>query len=166
MVTAAPVSARGGEGGSDVVVPAPSGLIALTGRVTDVAAVLSPDQQSALTNDLASVAARTRHQIVVATVPSLGGRDISAYARDLGNEAGIGDSEDDDGVVILLAPNERLVRIAVGLGLESVLTDALCQQIIDEVMIPHFRDGNMFDGLSGAISAISARLSTADQTPS
>ena len=166
MFTAAPVSARSGEGGSDVAAPAPFGLIALTGRVTDLAAILSPDQQSALTNDLVSVEARTRHQIVIATVPSLGGRDISDYARDLGNAAGIGDKEEDNGVVILLAPNERFVRIAVGLGLESVLTDALCQQIIDEVMIPHFRDGNMFDGLSGAISAISERLRAADQTPS
>lgn len=166
MFFAAPLSARGGEGVSATAVPAPSGIMVLTERVTDLAAVLSPDEHSALTKDLASVEARTRHQIVVATVPSLGGRDISAYARDLGNKTGVGDKERDDGVVILLAPNERLIRIAVGLGLESVLTDALCQQIIDEVMIPHFKGGKMFEGLSGAVHAISARFQAADQIPS
>lgn len=158
MFSAAPLSARVEEGISATAVPAPSSIITLTGRVTDLAALLSPDEQSALTNDLVGVEARTRHQIVVATVPSLGGRDISGYARDLGNEAGIGRKEYDDGVVILLAPNERLVRIAVGRGLESVLTDALCQQIIDEVMLPQFREGKFVDGLSGAITAIGGHL--------
>lgn len=137
---------------------AQSGIITLTQRVTDLAVGLSPDERGALTQDLASVEARTRRQIVVATVTTLGGRDIAGYARDLGNKAGIGRKDYDDGVVILLAPNERLVRIAVGRGLESVLTDARCKQIIDEVMIPQFRDGRMFDGLSRAITAIGAYL--------
>ena len=153
LCMSAPASARAGAG--EIAAPA---TLRLSGRVTDLAAVLSADQRSALAADLVRAESRTRHQIVIATVSSLNGRDIASYARDLGNHAAIGRKLDDKGIVILLAPNEQLVRIAVGRGLETVFTDALCQQIIDEVMLPQFREGKLFDGLSGAITAISAKL--------
>ena len=155
LCMSAPASARAGAG--EITRSAPATL-RLSGRVTDLAAVLSADQRSALAADLIRAESRTRHQIVIATVSSLNGRDIASYARDLGNHAAIGRKLDDKGIVILLAPNEQLVRIAVGRGLETVFTDALCQQIIDEVMLPQFREGKLFDGLSGAITAISAKL--------
>lgn len=155
LCIAAPSSARAGEGGA---VTAPAAPVTLTGRVTDLAGTFSTEQRSALASELAAFESRTKHQIAIATVTSLNGRDISSYARDLGNDAAIGGENGDKGVVILLAPNQQLVRIAVGHGLEAVLTDALCQQIIDEVMLPQFREGKLFEGLSGAISAISAQL--------
>ena len=152
---AAPSSARANASEAVTASPAP---VILTGRVTDLAAILSPNQRGALATDLAGLEQRTKYQVAIATVTSLNGRDIASYAHDLGNDAAIRGALADKGAVILLAPNEQLVRIAVGRGLEAVLTDALCQQIIDEVMLPHFREGKLFDGLSGAISAINARL--------
>lgn len=150
-----PSSAHVKAGEAAAVSPTP---VVLNGPVTDLAAILSPEQRGKLASDIAKLEQRTKHQVAIATVASLNGRDIASYARDLGNDAAIGSEHDHKGVVILLAPNQQLVRIAVGRGLEAVLTDALCQQIIDEVMLPQFRDGKMFDGLSGAIGAISAKL--------
>lgn len=126
--------------------------------MTDAAGVLDTKQIRALKADLAGVEARTKRQVVIATVATLGRTDISVYARDLGNRWGIGRAGRNDGVVILLAPNERLVRIAVGSGLERTLPDSVCRQIIDEVMLPEFREGRLFEGLSHGVAALNARL--------
>ena len=155
LCIAAPSGARSGESIATLEGQAP---VALTGRVNDFAAVLAADQRATLADHLAHAESRTGHPIVIATVNNLDGKDIASYARDLGNHAAIGSKSGNKGIVILLAPNEQLVRIAVGRGLEAVLTDAVCQQIIDEVMLPQFREGKLFDGLSGAISAIDAKL--------
>lgn len=139
--------------------PAATGTMPdLAGPVTDAAGLFDADQRAALASDLAAIEARTRHQLVVATVPTLGGRDIGRFARDLGNRWGIGRRGVDDGVLILLAPGEQQVRIAVGYGLEAVLTDAVCQRIIEEVMLPEFREGRLFEGLVRGIAALNARL--------
>jgi uncharacterized protein len=132
--------------------------VAYVGRVTDAADILVASQRISLDRDLTRIQARTKAQIVVATVPTLGGRDIAGYARDLGNRWGIGDDRRDDGIVILLAPNEQLVRIAVGEGLDKILTDEVCQQIINEVMLPEFREGRLYEGLTSGIAALNARL--------
>ncbi|BAK67003.1 hypothetical protein SLG_23280 [Sphingobium sp. SYK-6] len=137
---------------------APGHDLALAGRVTDAAALFSPAERDALTRDLSALEARTGHQLVVATVPTLGGRDIAGYARDLGNRWGIGREGIDDGVVILVAPREQLVRIAVGYGMEARLTDETCQSIIEQEMIPAFAQGQMFEGVRNGVAAIAARL--------
>ena len=151
VVAAAPVSAK------RAVQPVMT-EIAFTGRVTDAAGLLVRVQKGALEQDLAGIEARTRRQIVVATIPTLDGRNINHVARDLGDRWGIGDARRDDGVVILLAPREQMVRIAVGEGLDQVLTDAVCQRIINEVMLPEFREGRLFEGLSRGVAAINAEL--------
>ncbi|MBB5986239.1 TPM domain-containing protein [Sphingobium lignivorans] len=138
--------------------PAPGHDLALAGRVTDAAALFSTAERDALTRDLSALEARTGHQLVVATVPTLGGRDIAGYARDLGNRWGIGRKGIDDGVVILVAPREQLVRIAVGYGMEARLTDETCQSIIEQEMIPAFAQGQMFEGVRNGVAAIAARL--------
>lgn len=97
--------------------------------------------------------------MVVVTVPTLGGADIATFTRDLANSWGIGRKGHDDGVVILVAPNERKVRIAVGYGLENVLTHDLCKQIIDEQMLPRFRQGDLPGGIESGANAVIARLS-------
>lgn len=140
-----------------VVSPAPSN-IAFAGRVTDAANILAASQRAALGLDLTRIETRTRAQIVVATVPTLGGRNIAKYARELGSRWGIGDRERNDGIVILLSPNDQLVRIAVGYGLEGTLTDEVCQEIIDQVMLPEFREGRLYEGLSRGVAALNARL--------
>lgn len=139
-------------------VPANAAAPAMTGRVTDAADILTPTQRAGLDQALAALEQRTGAQMVIVTVATLGGRDIAAYARDFGNRQGIGRRDRDDGVVILLAREERQVRIAVGHGLEHVLTDALCRQVIDDRMIPAFRRGRFFEGLSNGVDAFGAAL--------
>jgi uncharacterized protein len=108
---------------------------------------------------LAELERTTKHQLVVATVPSLGGRDVANFSRDLANAWRIGRNGNNDGVVLLVAPNERKVRIAVGYGLEKALTHEVCQQIIDSSMLPHFRQGDLPGGIEAGVDALIARLS-------
>lgn len=133
--------------------------VALAGRVTDAANVLDPAQEALLTVKLQDLERRTKHQMAIVTVPSLDGQDIAAYTRNLANTWGIGRKGYDDGVVLLVAPSERQVRIAVGYGLESVLTHEVCQQIIDGSMLPRFRSGDLIGGIEAGTDALIARLS-------
>ncbi|MEM9085776.1 MAG: TPM domain-containing protein [Pseudomonadota bacterium] len=136
--------------------PAPA--IELAGRVTDQASILSEDQSATISRKLEQLEASTQHQVVVATVSSLGGREIKPYTTELANAWGIGRREVDDGVVVLIAPNERKVRIAVGYGLETTLTDQLCAEIIEDAMLPNFREGDYFSGIDAGIDALIAAL--------
>lgn len=128
--------------------------IPLGGRVTDAANILSSEQEAVLTDRLALLEKSTKHQVVVVTANSLGGRDVADFTRDLANAWGIGRKDHDDGVVILVAPNERKVRIAVGHGLERTLPDPLCKAIIEQNMLPRFRDGNFYGGIEAGIGAL------------
>ena len=133
-------------------------VVPLTGRVTDAAHILSPEQISGLTLKLERLERTTKHQLVIATVPSLGGRDVTDFTRDLANKWGIGRKGYDDGVVLLVAPNERKVRIAVGYGLEKTLTHEVCQQIIDSAMLPRFRKNDLPGGIGAGTDELIARL--------
>lgn len=135
--------------------------LALDGRVVDDADILSAEAESRIADRLAQFERRTGHQLVTISVRSLGGHDIADVTRDLGNRWGIGRKEHDDGIILLVAPAERTVRIAVGLGLESILTDELCQQIIDTRIVPLFRKGNLEGGTEAGTEAIIAALSPA-----
>ena len=97
--------------------------------------------------------------MVVVTVPSFGGLDVATFATNLSNDWGIGREGHNDGVLVLVAPNERKVRIAVGLGLEKTLTNDLCKQIIDEEMLPRFRNGDLPGGIEEGVDLLIARLS-------
>jgi uncharacterized protein len=96
--------------------------------------------------------------MVVVTVPALSGRDVADFTRDLANEWGIGRKGYDDGVVVLVAPNERKVRIAVGYGLEGTLTHEVCRQIIDTAMLPRFRHRDIPGGIEAGTDALIVRL--------
>jgi len=133
--------------------------VALTGRVTDTAEILAPAQKARLSAKLEKLERETGHQMVVATVRTLGGQDIATFTRNLANAWGIGRKDYNDGVVLLVAPNERKARIAVGLGLEKALPDALCRQIMDEQMLPRFREGDLSAGIEAGVDALIARLS-------
>jgi len=89
--------------------------------------------------------------MVVVTVPSLNGQDVADYTQNLGKRWGIGRKGINDGIVVLVAPNERKVRIAVGYGLENLLTNSYCQKVIDTMMIPQFRTANYYGGLMAAV---------------
>lgn len=136
--------------------PAPA--VPLTGWVTDAADLLEPDREAALSRRLQTFQARTGHQLVVATVPSLNGEDIKPFSLRLANSWGVGDDERDDGVVLLLAPNERKVRIEVGLGLETRLTNARCAEILARHVMPRLRAGDVQGGIEAGATALIAQL--------
>lgn len=130
----------------------------LTGRVVDEAGILPPEVEARLTAQLAELEATTQRQLVVATVADLGGYDISDYGYQLGRAWGIGDKERNDGALLLVAPNDRRVRIEVGYGLEGYLTDALSALIIQNEIIPRFRQGDFPGGIEAGADAIIAQL--------
>jgi uncharacterized protein len=132
---------------------------ALTGRVVDQADLLSPADEAALTEQSAALERRTGHQFVIATVAGLGGHRIEDYSLRLANHWGIGRKGIDDGVVLLVAPRERKVRIEVGDGLEKTLTDAEAAHIIDTDVLPFFRKGEMAKGIVRGATAIATELS-------
>ncbi len=137
---------------------------ALSGRVVDAAAILAPETEAALTAKLASLEASTARQLVVVTLASLQGYEIEEFGYQLGRNWGIGEARKDTGVLLIVAPNERQVRIEVGYGLEPVLTDALCTRILRDQVLPHFREGRMTEGVMAGAEAIIEQLSLpADQ---
>ena len=127
---------------------------ALTGRVVDSAGILPAGEETKIAREAEALERATGHQLVVVTVPTLGGHAIEDYARQLGNNWGIGRKDIDDGVLIVVAPTERHVRIAIGKGLEATLTDAEAQRIIDRDMLPAFRSGDFVRGIDGGIADV------------
>ncbi|WP_416907154.1 MAG: TPM domain-containing protein [Polymorphobacter sp.] len=119
----------------------------LEGRVTDAAQILPGDVAAQIEAALKELEDTTGTQLVIATVPSLQGYEIEDYGYQLGRAWGIGQKDDDNGAILLVAPNERKVRIEVGYGLEGVLTDAMTSQIIRRQIIPRFKAGDMAGGV-------------------
>ena len=103
---------------------------ALTGRVVDQANIIQPDTRAAIEQKLADLETKSGIQLVVATVNSLEGQDVEPYANELFRKWALGEKKKNNGVLLLVAPNERRVRIEVGYGLEGTLTDALSKVII------------------------------------
>ena len=131
---------------------------ALTGRVVDQADILSESDEVSLTQELAMLEQRTGRQLVVATVPSLQGYPIEDFGYQLGRNWGIGAEDKDDGVLLLVAPEERQVSIEVGYGLEPVLTDTLSKTIIEGAIIPKFREGDYPAGIQAGVAGIVSQL--------
>lgn len=131
---------------------------ALSGRVVDGADILPPDAEARLTQKLAALETQSRRQVVVVTVPDLQGYAISDYGYRLGREWGIGDKERNDGALLIVAPNERKVRIEVGYGLEPVLTDGLSFLIVNDTILPRFKAGDMPGGIEAGVDAIVKQL--------
>ena len=126
--------------------------------VVDAANLLDPAQEAALNAKLKGIEAATGHQVAVATIPSLEGRDIADYGYQLGRAWGIGKQGANDGVVLIVAPNERRTRIEVGYGLEPVLTDAYSSIIVNSVMIPQFKAGNYPAGIDAGVDEVTKQI--------
>ena len=131
---------------------------ALTGRVVDQADLLPPADEQRLTAASEALEREMGPQYVIATVPTLQGYPILEYSVDLGRTWGIGSAERNDGIILLVAPSERQVRIAVGYGLEKRVTDPYAHRVIQERILPRFRDGDMAGGIVAGSEAIIARL--------
>ncbi|MBJ6126576.1 TPM domain-containing protein [Microvirga splendida] len=126
----------------------------LTGRVVDAADLLKPEEQAALEAKLKAHEDRTTDQVVVATVRSLEGYEIEDYANRLFRHWQLGQKGKDNGALLLVAPQERKVRIEVGYGLEGALTDALSKIIIATAIAPQFQRGDFVGGIDAGIDAI------------
>ena len=131
---------------------------ALTGRVVDAANIIPDDQEARLTERLAALETQSQRQLVVATLPSLEGYEISDYGYRLGRTWAIGSKEKNDGALLIVAPNERKVRIEVGYGLEGILTDGLSSLIIQNEILPKFKEGNMPGGIEAGTNALITQL--------
>ena len=130
----------------------------LTGRVVDQAGLLSPADVAELDGKLAALEQRSSRQLVVATVPSLGGLEVEDYGYRLGRAWGVGQKEADNGAILLIAPNERKVRVEVGYGLEPILTDAFSNRVVEDVIVPRFKAGDMPGGIKAGTDALIAQL--------
>ena len=126
----------------------------LTGRVVDQAGLLTPAQVVDLGSKSEALEQRTGRQFVVATVSSLEGRTIEDYGYRLGRAWGIGNEQKDDGVILLVAPKERQVRIETGYGGRVFLTDAVSSVIIRESIVPRFKAGDYGGGITAGADRI------------
>jgi uncharacterized protein len=133
---------------------------ALTGRVVDQANIIQPDTRAAIEQRSADLEEKSGIQLVVATVNSLEGQEIEPYANELFRKWALGEKKKNNGVLMLVAPNERRVRIEVGYGLEGTLTDALSKVIISNAMTPRFKAGNFSEGISRGVDDIITVLTT------
>ena len=133
---------------------------ALTGRIVDQANVISADARRIIEPKLVDLETKSGIQLVVATVNSLEGREIEPYANALFRNWKLGEKIKNNGVLLLVAPKERRVRIEVGYGLEGTLTDALGKVIITNAITPRFKAGDFSDGISRGIDDIITVLTT------
>lgn len=153
------VALVGGAGAPALAAPT---FPALTGRVVDDANILTPQTKAELTQKLEGLETSTGRQLVVVTLPILQGYDIADYGYQLGRQWGIGQKGQDNGALFIVAPNDRKVRIEVGYGLEPVLTDALSSVILQQAVLPKFRDGDMEGGVVAGTDAIIQQLTLPD----
>lgn len=123
-------------------------------RVTDLANILSEPEESFLTNQLEALEARKGSQLAILTVNSTKPETIEQYAIRVVDQWKIGRKDVDDGVLLIIAKNDRKLRIEVGYGLEGAIPDAYAKRIINNIIVPHFRDGDYYLGIEEGIEAI------------
>ena len=131
----------------------------LSGRVVDQANILDASTKAALTEKLRALEERTTNQLVVVTLASLQGTSIEDYGYQLGRQWHIGQKDKNNGALLIVAPNERKVRIEVGYGLEGSLTDAVTKLIIENSILPRFRANDFAGGITRGTDDIVAVLS-------
>ncbi len=126
----------------------------LGGRVTDQAATLTDHQKSSLEQTLRSFEARKGSQVAVLIVPSTAPETIEQYALRVAEQWKPGRKNVDDGALLVVAKDDRTLRIEVGYGLEGALTDAACKRIISEIIVPRFRQGDYYGGIAAGVDRI------------
>ncbi|PXA82967.1 hypothetical protein DMC47_44775 [Nostoc sp. 3335mG] len=134
-----------------------------SGYVVDQANLLSNTEGQALTDRLGRFQRETGHQMAVVTVTSLHGEDIKTFSTALAKRWGVGRKGVNDGILILVAPNERKTRIAIGLGLESELPDDVCRSIMNAAIVPPLANGAYGEGIDAGVTAIIERLAAAEK---
>ena len=126
--------------------------------VNDYANILSTETENYIVSKSQNLEKQTGAQIVVVTVENLEGEDLESYATALFREFGIGDEEEDNGLLLLLALEERESRVEVGYGLEGILPDGKTGRFQDQYMIPYFKDDNFDEGMLNGYKAFYQEL--------
>ena len=143
----------------------PKAALPLTGRVVDAANILDAETEKQLTAKLASAQTQFGPQMVVVTTPSLQGRRIEDYALDLGNTWEIGDAKREDGLLLVVAPNERKVRIEVGYGLEGSFSDVFAKKILDKTILPKLGAGDLQAGIVAGVDRMIEKMKAVPTLP-
>ena len=133
---------------SQVVVPE------LSRRVTDLTATLSADQLSRLETSLAGFEAKTGSQISVLIVPTTEPEDIAQFGIRVGDKWKIGRAKVDDGVILIVAKDDRRLRLEVGYGLEGAIPDAIAKRVIAEIITPYFKTGDFAGGIEAGVQQL------------
>ena len=137
----------------------------LSGRIVDNAEILGAETKRKLTEQLKAHEAETTNQIAVLTVRSLEGESVESYAEQVFNTWKLGWKGKDNGVLVLVAPTERRMRIEVGYGLEGTLTDVAASRIVRNVMTPRFKEGNFDAGVAEGVQAVIGQLTGSAEVP-
>jgi uncharacterized protein len=134
-----------------------------TGFMNDFAGILTVEQEKDIEMRLAVLNMTSGTEVAMVTVPTLGNETIETFATKLFEEWGIGGAQEDDGLLVLIAPNDRQVRIEVGYGLEGAVTDIQSGNIIRTVMTPAFAKGDYYAGMTGAVDALIAIINNSPE---
>jgi uncharacterized protein len=137
----------------------------LSGRVVDLAGLLTESEKQAIDQKLAAFEKKTGAQIAVLTIPSLEGEPLEDFSMRVVETWKLGGAERDDGVLLLVARDDRKMRLEVGYGLEDKLTDLASGRILDHVMRPLFREGKFGPGITAGVDAILGTLEGLDVLP-
>ncbi len=147
------LAALAGAAAAQTIPPRPSPA---EGLVIDRASLLSPGERQSLNQRLIAFDDSTSNQIVVVILPTLDGGDPNVVATEIGQRWGVGQGGKDNGVVFLVSTGDRQVFIATGFGLEGAIPDAVAGRIIRRVIVPQFRQGQFYSGISDAVDALMA----------
>lgn len=131
----------------------------LAGRVNDLAGLLPQQRQEQLEAKLEELERATGAQVVVLTIPSLEGENLEDFSHRVASTWQLGQKGKDNGVLFLVAKNDRKMRLEVGYGLEEVLPDAVCRRILDSLVRPRFRAGDFPGGIEAGVEAVSKVIS-------
>ena len=127
---------------------------ALSRRVTDLTATLSAEQVAALESRLAAFEAQKGSQIAVLLVPTTQPEDIAAFAIRVAEQWRVGREKIDDGVILIVAKNDRTLRLEVGYGLEGAIPDAIAKRVIAETITPYFKSGDFYGGIEAGVQQL------------
>lgn len=175
-------ASRGARGGWTLVAPAALWLLAtvtamapagaaelevpfLSGRVTDLAGLIDAETEERIEQRLAALEKSRGAQVAVLTIASLEGRPIEDYGLEVAETWGLGRAEADDGILFLVARDDRRMRIEVGYGLEAELTDAESGRILRNVVTPRFQGGDFSGGIEAGVDAIAGALEGTTEPP-
>jgi uncharacterized protein len=137
----------------------------LKARVTDLTATLTSDQRAALEQKLAALEARKGSQVAVLLVPTTQPETVEQYAIRVFDQWKLGRKGTDDGVLLLVAKNDRKLRIEVGYGLEGAIPDAIARRVVDEDIVPLFKQGNFYGGISAGTDRVSKLIEGESMPP-